>query len=91
MVSGHCAQRTKHVKYQRISCYYWPAGCGKHQVYVRSRYSAACCFAARTAAGFLKPRHEVQEAAKSLWLLCVLVSWFVWGVEHGDAFYKSFQ
>ena len=36
-------------------------------------------------ADFQKLRLEVREAAKVCrWWLCVLVSLFVWGVEHGD-------
>ena len=39
MVFGHCAQSTKHVTYQHISCYHWPTGCNKHQTYVQSHYN----------------------------------------------------
>ena len=66
MVSAHWAQSTKHIKYQHSSRYHWPTG-SVHQMYtcaVPLYYTATCCYAARSIAGFLKLRREVHEAEK---------------------------
>ena len=68
LVSGHRAQSTKNIKYEPISCYNWPTGCGVHQIYVHT--VPLCIIHTLLPAAmllyycwFLKLRCEVQHAA----------------------------
>ena len=95
MVSGQWAQSTKHIRYEPISCYHWPTGCSKHQLYVHAvplciidillpavMLLYYCWFSETTTRG------TACSEGLPLMAVCDL---FMWGVEHGDAFYKGFQ